>query len=239
VTSLLSIAKQALPDRWKRRVKHAMGFQDMQTRLANLARAGFHCTGAVDVGAYAGDWARLAHATWACPVLAFEPLPQQDPVLRALAQRMPLTLEPLALSDQPGRLAFSVDETNSRLADPDDAAAGPRIEVAVERLDHVLQRHPALRPNLLKADVQGAELKVLAGAGSELARFEVVILEVSLIRIGPVPVFAEVIEFMAARGLRLYDFLPMYYRPRDGALWQGDAFFVRDDSPLVASRSWA
>lgn len=235
----LSLVKRALPKRWKQRVKHAMGFQDMETRLANLARAGFRCTGAVDVGAYAGDWARLAHGTWGCPVLAFEPLPQQQPVLQALARRMPLTLEAVALADEPGRLSFYADETNSRLADPQDTGTGARIEVPVERLDQALARHPALRPNLLKADVQGSELKVLAGAGSELARFEVVILEVSLIRIGPVPVFAEVIEFMAARGYRLYDFLPMYYRPRDGALWQGDAFFVRDDSPLVASRSWA
>lgn len=34
-------------------------------------------------------------------------------------------------------------------------------------------------------------------------------------------------------------FPPMYYRPLDGALWQGDAFFVRDDSPMVASEQWA
>jgi hypothetical protein len=30
----------------------------------------------------------------------------------------------------------------------------------------------------------------------------------------------------------------MYYRPLDNALWQGDAFFVRNDSKLVSSLSW-
>src|ERR1019366_8538169 len=44
--------------------------------------------------------------------------------------------------------------------------------------------------------------------------------------------------FMEARGYRLYDVLPQYYRPRDGALYQMDVFYVRNDSALIASRSW-
>jgi hypothetical protein len=38
--------------------------------------------------------------------------------------------------------------------------------------------------------------------------------------------------------LKHYDFLPMYCRPLDNALWQSDAFFVRNDSQLVALLSW-
>jgi hypothetical protein len=45
-------------------------------------------------------------------------------------------------------------------------------------------------------------------------------------------------QYMDRWGYRLYDFLPMYYRPLDNALWQGDAFFVRNDSQLVSSLSW-
>jgi hypothetical protein len=43
---------------------------------------------------------------------------------------------------------------------------------------------------------------------------------------------------MEARAYRLYDVLPQYYRPLDGALWQMDVFYVRHDSALVASRRW-
>lgn len=160
-----------------------------------------------------------------------EPLPSQRPVLEAL----PYRLETCALSDAPGTTRFVVEETNSRIASHLDVGA---IEVPVDSLKAVLCRQPC-RPNLLKVDVQGFELHVLRGAGDRLRDFEVVILEVSIIRIGPVPIFAEVLEFMAQRGFRLYDFLPMYYRPLDGALWQGDAFFVREDSRLVASLDWA
>jgi len=78
----------------------------------------------------------------------------------------------------------------------------------------------------------------LEGADDLLQQFEVIILEVSVIRIGPVPTFFEVMQYMDRKGYRLYDFLPMYYRPLDNALWQGDAFFVRNNPTLVASLSW-
>lgn len=238
MSRILKLIKAALPQGWKRSVKRSMGFQDMASRLANLKRAGFRCTGAVDVGAYSGEWASLAHACFMCEIIAVEPQPGQQCALTELARRIPARIEAVALSTAPGTMAFRLEETNSRLASPSDEGAGPLVTVAVDRLDRVLARHSGSRPNLLKVDVQGFELQVLEGAGECLGQFEVVILEVSIIRIGPVPVFSEVIEFMGQRGYRLYDFLPMYYRPLDGALWQGDAFFVRDDSILVASLDW-
>lgn len=191
-------------------------------------------------GAFSGEWALLTHDVFDCPVILVEPQPDQRAVLDRLAQKKPFTVEPFALAAEKGILRFQLQQTNSRLvADAESDGDGlTHIEVAVDRLDRMLTRHPAQHPNLLKVDVQGFELAVLDGAGGALVQFEVVILEVSLIRIGPVPVFAEVLAYMAARGYRLYDFLPMYYRPLDGSLWQGDAFFVRNESALVACEDW-
>lgn len=210
----------------------------MESRLVNLRRAGFACTGAVDVGAYAGDWALTAHACFDCPVIAAEPQPKQRDVLEKMGRRMPLRVEAIALADRPGVMRFRLEETNSRLVLDSEATDASIIEVPVDRLDHMLLRHADIQPNLLKVDVQGSELQVLDGAGDKLHQFEVVILEVSLIRIGPVALFSDVIDYMGHRGYRLYDFLPMYYRPLDGALYQGDAFFSRDDSSLVSSLDW-
>jgi FkbM family methyltransferase len=222
----------------KERLKSEMGVQNMGRRLANLKRAGFSCTGAVDVGAFCGDWARLAHSEFDCPVLLFEPQPAQQAALKTASAGKPFIVEPVALGRQAGRTRFVLEETGSRMVEPDQEQRSPVIEVPVDTLDAALARH-AFHANLLKIDVQGFELEVLAGATKSLQDFDVVILEVSVIRIGPVPTFHEVLDFMAQRGFRLYDFLPMYYRPRDGALWQGDAFFARNDSALVASESWS
>jgi FkbM family methyltransferase len=236
---MIRLVKALLPKSAKSAVKHLVGVQDMETRLRNLKRAGFACSGAVDVGAYAGEWALLAREVFACPVLMIEPQPDRRSDLEQLVRQHGFELETVAMSGSRRSGRLLLESSNSRLMPDDDENNLPQIAVQVERLDDVLQRHPALQPNLLKVDVQGHELAVLEGAASAMRQMEVVVLEVSLIRIGPVPLFREVIEHMAARGFRLYDFLPTYYRPLDGALWQGDAFFVRDDSNLVASEAWA
>lgn len=235
---LLSFLKRLVPPRWKRTFKLSIGFHDMQSRLENMKRAGFICTGAVDVGAYVGEWAETAHACFLCPVIAVEPQPDKQETLNQLATRLPIAIEPVALSTEVGSMNFRLEESNSRLALSSDRDHPPDAIVRVDRLDNLLDRHPNQAPNLLKVDVQGSELQVLTGAGTKLRQFEVVILEVSVIRIGEASVFSEVIDFMRSNGFRLYDFLPMYYRPLDGALWQGDAFFVSDDSKLVESLEW-
>jgi FkbM family methyltransferase len=237
---MLHRIKRILPRSLKTRLKHFMGVQDMETRLRNLRANGFRCVGAVDVGAFAGDWATLTNSVFDCAVIVVEPQPAQQRALRELASLIPMHVEPVALAETVGEMTLLLEETNSRLVrDPQLSSGASGVRVAVDRLDRLLDRHANLRPNLLKLDVQGHELKVLDGAGSALNQFEVVVMEVSVIRIGAVPVFHEVIEYMRLRNYRLYDFLPMYYRPRDGALWQGDAFFVREDSQLVASEQWA
>jgi len=233
---MLDRMKSLVPKSLKPRLKHALGIPTMESRLRNMKAAGFRCSGAVDVGAYSGEWAQAAHSVFGCPVLMFEPQPSQHATLEELAARPPFELERVALSARPGHARFLLQETNSRIV-ASEQVDGPMIEVPVDTLDAVLARRP-FEANLLKVDVQGFELDVLSGAEESLGQFEVVILEVSIIRIGPVPVFREVIEFMAQRRFGLYDIIPMYYRPLDAALWQCDAFFVRDASTLVASNRW-
>ena len=49
-----------------------------------------------------------------------------------------------------------------------------------------------------------------------------IILEVSILRIGDVPVFREVYHYLAERGYRVYNLLTTYYRPLVNALWKID-----------------
>lgn len=239
---ILRLLKRALPASWKRSIKLAMGFQDMEVRLKVLQRAGFVCTGAVDGGAFSGEWTLMLRRVWNVSVLMVEPQTMQQPTLRSLvaATSGAVMLEEVALGATPHQARLLLAETNSRLSDVDDPAElyRPSQTVAVETLDRLLSRQVKFHPNLLKLDLQGQELVALDGAIASLAQFEVVVIEVSFIRIGAVPLLAEVIEYMATRRLRLYDLLPMYYRPLDGALWQADAIFVRADSSLVASSRW-
>jgi hypothetical protein len=78
-------------------------------------------------------------------------------------------------------------------------------------------------------DVQGTELRVLAGARRTLLETEAVVLEVTLFgtMIGG-PQLYDVVSQMKAYGFVVYDIFGFNYRPFDGALAQVDMVFVRE-----------
>jgi hypothetical protein len=95
-------------------------------------------------------------------------------------------------------------------------------------------------PYLIKVDVQGAELQVLAGAQRTLQEAEAVILEVTLFgtMIGGPQVY-DVVSQMKECGFVVYDICGFEYRPLDGALSQIDAVFVREGGRLRASHAYS
>ncbi len=127
---------------------------------------------AVDVGAHAGYYtllfARLVRP--AGRVHAVEPAPANLALLRANLQRLghaAVIVHPCAAGAAPGTREFLLTElgdTNSFFAHPLAPAVG-RIAVDVAPLD-TLVGAPA---NLIKIDVEGAELDVLAGMPGLLA----------------------------------------------------------------------
>lgn len=239
-SSVKSLIAQLIPHELRQSIKRRLfAVRDMRTRLENLRRAGFHPTGVIDGGAYRGGWTREVWAVWSgTPSAMVEPLPARRAELEDLAATVGRSfVVSAALAAADGSAMFSLGETNSRISDGE--VQSEAIEVECITIASLLRQHPTFSPNFLKLDLQGFEIPALIGAGDRLRSFEVVLLEVSVIRIGDVPTFSEVDRFMAERNYRVYDVIPQYYRPLDGALWQMDVFFVRNDSPLVASRAWA
>jgi FkbM family methyltransferase len=229
-----------VPHDWRQSLKRRLFVvRDMTTRLQNLRRAGFHCSGAIDGGAYQGAWSLEFSAVFTeAPILLIEPQPVCQPLLTGLVARHPgWEAVGVALSDVLGESFFRLGESNSGLVSS-QCVDPATIAVPCSTLEQLLSERAAFHPNLLKLDLQGHEIQALGGAGAALHRFEVIITEISILRIGDVPIFHEVDAYMEEHGYRLYDVIPQYDRPRDGALWQVDAFYVRRDSPLIASSSW-
>lgn len=91
----------------------------------------------------------------------------------------------LALGRQPGRARLRVRSNSSLSAlSAPDAAAPPapdvgeqEVDVEVDTLAHVCQRHAPARIDFLKVDVEGAERDVLLGADWEAFRPRLVVVE--------------------------------------------------------------
>ena len=110
-------------------------------------------------------------------------------------------------------------------------------EMQADTLDSVLAAGGVSDVDFIKADTQGSELHVLEGAAGLLAASVVgveVEVEFSPIYIGQ-PLFADVDQFMRARGFHLFDLRPCYWKrtagravggPRGQMIW-ADALYCR------------
>lgn len=134
-----------------------------------------------DVGANFGwyGWLFLSRDPGGQVVL-LEPDPDNLRLLQDTARRTAfagLEILPLAAADREGRAEFAADWLTGATGslDPNDLflpvylhQRPRRIEVETTTLDALLRRFPA--PDLVKIDVEGAEDRVLAGAGELLLR---------------------------------------------------------------------
>jgi FkbM family methyltransferase len=92
-------------------------------------------------------------------------------------------------------------------------------------LDHIVETHDLPDPDLIKADVQGAELDVLRGGTKALDKAKLVLLECPIVEYNEgAPNIHEYFRFMDERGFTPIDFLGRTWR--HGRVIQIDVLFA-------------
>ncbi|MBI5239853.1 MAG: FkbM family methyltransferase [Elusimicrobia bacterium] len=147
----------------------------------------------VDAGAHIGVFTLMA-ARRVGPsgrVFAFEPSPGSRKILERNVRCNGLSwvsVIPAALADAPGTASFYAADASAAnpVADSLDPVPGREpVSVPVLRLDDALAREGVSRVDLLKVDVEGAELKLIDGAPRTLAGVRRVVMEVHPPRVDP------------------------------------------------------
>lgn len=130
-----------------------------------------------DVGANVGLFAAFCSAGTDLPIHCYEPTPTLQPYLAANAPTA--QLHQMALSVESGtEVSFFVNSTSMQTSSLDrnaiieDTATVSEITVPMERLDAI-----ATGKTVVKIDVQGAELQVLAGMSGCMADCEALLVE--------------------------------------------------------------
>lgn len=199
--------------------------------------AGFEPRVFFEIGSSNSGWSyEMAALFPASRFHLFEPLIDYRDVYREntatiLRARPNFRVHKVAVGDCDGTIKMGVDASgyrSSTLVAELNETFTEMIEVPIRRLDTVAFEEDLPSPEVLKIDVQGAELNVLTGAGSLLATVQLIQAEVWLTRgyWKQTPLLFEISEYLNARGFLLVDFGGSYYGDLHD-LYAIDAFFAR------------
>lgn len=217
---------------WRRRHESEFSHEHSLCRLRDL---GFSPRTVYDVGAYRGDWSRIAASTFpAADYVLFEANAANESELKATGRKYFIVA--LAADDGLTRPFFlprhAVATGASLYRENTEHYAGTSLttaQVVTQRLDTIVATHHLNLPDLIKLDVQGAELDVLAGAPAVIAHCRALIAELSLVAYNDgAPLMAEAIAAIDRLGLRCIDVCEVH-RGDGGVAWQIDLLFVKDD----------
>lgn len=233
---VVSFGRKLDPDSFQELAYADFFAPNMALGLRHLAARGLQPQHIVDVGAFHGDWSRMARDIWPeAHITMLEANLDKKPILAPVADQIGAQLDFAVLGPEDGaEVVFHVMESGSSVL-PENSPLDRREEVRqTQRLDTLF---PENKPDFIKLDVQGYELEVLKGASDILAGAQAVLMEVALIEINKnAPLMTEVVGFMRARGFEVADVLELHRRPLDRATNQVDLIFVPAMSPLLSDK---
>ncbi len=194
----------------------------------------------LDIGANVGQFAGMIRAIIpGAMIYSFEPLEECFRELNARAPSLnPMQCFQYALGTEDGvvtmhRNDFSASSSFLPLAQGHRdafpfAQRTTDIRIPVRSLDSIAPELTLKPPILMKADIQGYELKMLGGAPKTLSLVDVLILETSFVELYEgQPLFHDLYEHLQIRGFRYTGSLEQVHDPKSGAVLQGDLVFRR------------
>jgi FkbM family methyltransferase len=216
---------------------HYANAPNMKYGLQAICDRGFSPKSIVDVGAFEGEWSKIARSIWPNARLEMvEPNEKQYPILTPMMTTLKAHLHQELLGAEEGQeAAFYIMGSGSSIFEERGSISQNKEIRRLKTLDTILPDLDGI--DLLKIDAQGYELEILKGAERLLPKTAAIILEVALIQMNQgAPLLHEVLTFMKARGFISYEILEFHRRLLDGALVQIDILFIREGSHLVSDK---
>ena len=194
----------------------------------------------IDVGAYLGSFAfAMRMILPKVQLYCFDPLERNiTQVNYNLGKWGLLDTFQTALGDKRGEVQFNLNEFTASSSvlemDPFHRRTFPettnsrKVKVPMALLDDFLSKMKLRKPAFLKLDVQGFELNVLKGGIKVLSKVDFLLLEVTFQTLYKgQPLFGDIYKFLNSHGFDFAGNLDTLTSPKDGAILQSDALFIR------------
>jgi FkbM family methyltransferase len=191
----------------------------------------------VDVGANHGDWTRTARTYFPnADYLLIEPQAELKIHAADLLQSPKVQWKNVGVSDTPGilelHLATRDDSASFRPLPPSVSRAdASAVFVEVATLDSIMSELDR-KPDLVKIDAEGYDLRVLQGATTLLESTECILIECALCGRDFSNTLRSIVNFLSARDYTLVDFTDLNRSPNQNLLWLCEAAFLKNNSPL-------
>lgn len=220
----------------KRKRKIQQKWSDMTLGFQRFSALNLPITSVIDVGAAAGTWSIKAARTWPnATYLLLEPLIERSQVLESLTKlHSNFTFLPFAAGNEKTAVNFVIAEDLDGSGIASSSMDPSRVRsVQVIRLDDAVKEIGFQGPFVVKLDTHGFEVPILEGCTGILNEVSLFIIECYGFQIVDNSLlFWEMCQHMDHLGFRLFDVVDVMHRPKDGAFWQCDAFFINKTNPL-------
>ncbi len=211
--------------------------QEHGKRLGELKNRGFNFKNIVDIGACQGVWSQMVHAVFPeADILMVEANENNRAKLQASGHDFEITL--LGDENKDGVTFYLGDIASTEgcsMYREQTSYFFEEITLPLKKLDTLLEERGLHDKtlDLIKIDVQGAEIDVLKGATQTLAKGPFVLLETQVLEYNKgAPMLADVIAYMASIGYQPCDMFEMHYLPNTQMLNQVDVLFAPQGHPV-------
>lgn len=196
----------------------------------------------LDVGANIGQFGSKLRKNYEYggEIISFEPLDDARQQLESQSANDPKwSTKPWALGEHSENSTINISENSQsssilgmkdqHVQSSPDSKYFKTQEIVVKKLDEIYRDLGAENRNVfLKLDVQGFEMRVLAGAELSLPKIKLVQLEMSIVPLYESELlFEELVAYMRKKGFILTTFEPSFSDPVTGALLQVDGLFTK------------
>ena len=195
----------------------------------------------IDVGAAEGKWTLLAMNEWTkSDYVLFEPLKEREKTLFDLGNEYKnLHFVNKAAGNSNQEIDFYVTPDLDGSGISENGTDTSLRKVTVTTIDEEIKHLQLKGPYIIKLDTHGYEVPIIEGSEKTLKETQLLIIECYGFEISPFSLlFWEMCNYLKDKGFRLIDIVDIELRPKDGAFWQCDAFFVPDSSKYFSSNTY-